>query len=184
MVAEGELGAARRVLVERVPRGARVLLLDDSDDLARALAAEKNATVIRAPAEGLCDVIVASTSDERPLSVLAERMRRLGAPRHTAVVLASGREAASDTDGYEVCETLALDARLLAQLLARGPGRELAKACHDWQHEDQQPLRWLKYHLNRVIASALRIESLAAAFAREAGWRQARRVVLVLRSRQ
>lgn len=178
-----EAGLLRRVIVDRIPRGSRVLLLDDDAALERAIADERGAVTCTA-ADGGCDVVVARLGDDLPLRMLTQRLRRVAPHDHVAIVVAGAGVDAAGADGYELCEEVPLDEPALARLVATGTARELVSACKAWQDEDVAALRWLKYRLNRAIASALRLEALAVDFARRQGLRESAGRVLVLRSRR
>jgi hypothetical protein len=180
MTGDGE-SVARRIIIDRVPRASHVLVLGDDDTLAHELVLEKQATVARSPADGSVDVVVCVADGGASLHAATQPLRRIVSRDHLAIVTAAAGSLRDTVDGYVVCETIPVDELPLARFADAG-GAPFAAACRGWQAEDVQPLRWLKYRLNRVLDSALRIESLAADLARRSGWRRTDTVVVVLRT--
>ena len=174
---------ARRIIIDRVPRASHVLVLDEDEDgaLAHALVVEKQATIARSPADSSTSVVVCAGDAGASLHSAAQRLRRTVTHDHLAIITAPTASLRDTVDGYVVCEIIPVDQLPLGHFLDAA-GAPFTRACRGWQSEDVHPLRWLKYRLNRMLDSALRIESLAADLARRSGWRRTDGVVLVLRT--
>ena len=173
--------SARRIVVDRVARGSRVLVLDDDEALCRAIAEANAGVVSRHAADAPFDVAVELGHADEPLPARLSRIRRLVPTAKTAIVMAPWPAPAA-LPGYALCEAIPVARPPLARWLDGSPAAEVVAACRDWRQESAPPLRWLKYRLTRAIAMAVRLEALGTVLARDHGLRAPEPTVLVLRA--
>lgn len=143
-----------REIADLVPRGSSVALVDRHDDLAGLLSKAKDCRIGGAAAEP--SVVVALGDLELAGATFARLLRTAS----MVVVLTEQATPSFAGNEWRIVERRPLAA--LRSFVDESPSaRRMMAAARCWQYEQISPKRWLLYRLQRILASARRIEKLA-----------------------